>query len=99
MKRLSSQGSALIITIFITTILMMIGLYLLEKIIPVSQSVKGIENSNIAYYQAQTAVEAALYEKNPADPGTEFSSGSINVSGLTSWNVTTTSSGNSIPMP
>lgn len=96
MKRFSSRGSALIITIFITTILMMIGLYLLEKIIPVSRSVKWIENSNVAYYQAQTAVEAALYAKDPSNPGVEFSSGST--SGSTSWNVTTTSSGTSIPI-
>ena len=96
MSHKNNQGSALIVTIFITMILMLMAIYLLERIVPIARNVKGIENGNIAYYQAETAVEAALMNKDASNPGTEYSSG-ITI-GNKSWKVSTISSGSTIPL-
>ena len=90
-----NTGSALIVTMFITMILMLVGLYLLEKIVPLSRAVKGVENGNVAYYQANSAAEEALLHISPSSIGTEYASGNV-VSNL-GWQVNTFSSGTSIP--
>lgn len=71
MKSHDRTGSALIITIAITMILMVVSVYLLERIVPMARTVKGIENGNVAYYEAQTAVEDALYAMDRSDPSVE----------------------------
>jgi hypothetical protein len=35
-------------------------IYFLDKLVPVAKSVSGIENSTIAYYQAESGIEDAL---------------------------------------
>jgi len=85
------RGSALIITIFITMILMLVGLYLLEKIIPIARSVKGVENSN-------AAVEEVLLNTSPATVGTEYADHAGDTKGL-GWDASTSSSGMQIPAP
>lgn len=55
----NKKWSALNITIFIVMIITIIMLYLLEKIIPWARNVKWIENGNVAYYNANTALEQA----------------------------------------
>jgi lysozyme family protein len=78
---------------------MLIWLYLLEKIIPVARSVKNIESSNVAYYQAQSAVENALFQINPLSPmSSDFNTGVVISSGL-SWSGTIHASWRWIPQP
>ncbi len=54
------RWSALIVTLFVTIIICLIAVYLLDKIMPISKNVKWIENSNIAYYNASSWIEEAL---------------------------------------
>lgn len=41
-------------------IIVIIAIYLLEKIIPFSRDIKGVESGNISYYRANTALNEAL---------------------------------------
>ncbi|MDP2103935.1 MAG: hypothetical protein Q8K26_03375 [Candidatus Gracilibacteria bacterium] len=68
---LARKGSALMISMFITVIILLIAIYLLDKIIPYSRDIKGIENGNIAYYRATTAVNEALLSMSSSNPGYE----------------------------
>ena len=63
--------SALIITIFVTMILIIVAIYLLEKIVPFARDIKWVENGNISYYRANTALNAALLSMSGSDPGLE----------------------------
>lgn len=63
--------SALIITIFVTMILIIIAIYLLEKIVPFSRDIKWVENGNISYYRANTALNSALLSMSGSDPSIE----------------------------
>jgi len=65
----TSRGSALLVSIFITGTLIIIMLGLLEHIIPLSRSVRGIENSTVAYYKASTQIETALASLSLKNPG------------------------------
>lgn len=67
----NKRGSALIISIFITMIITIIGIFLLDKIMPLAKNVKWIENSNVAYYNANSWVEKALFDMNSSDPSLE----------------------------
>ena len=67
----NKRGSALIISIFITMIITIIGIFLLDKIMPLAKNVKWIENSNVAYYNANSWVEEALFNMNSSDPSLE----------------------------
>ena len=58
----------------ITVLILLIALYLLEKIVPYSRDIKGIENGNIAHYYANTALNEALLSMSGSNPG--FESGS-----------------------
>ena len=49
-------------------IIIVIALYLLEKIIPFSGDIKGIENGNISYYRANTGLNEALLTMSGSDP-------------------------------
>lgn len=64
----NKRGSALIISIFITMIITIIGIFLLDKIMPLAKNVKWIENSNVAYYNANSWVEKALFDMSSSDP-------------------------------
>jgi xanthosine utilization system XapX-like protein len=52
-------------------IVIIIAIYLFEKIIPFSRNIKGIENGNVSYYRANTALNEALYSMTGANPGFE----------------------------
>jgi hypothetical protein len=67
----NKNWSALIIAIFVTMIITIIWIFLLNKIIPLSKNVKWIENSNIAYYNANSWVEEALLYMSSSDPSRE----------------------------
>lgn len=67
----NKKWSALIVTIMIVMILSITMIYLVEKIVPASRNVKWLENSTIAYYNWDTAVEQALLYLNNSTPWTE----------------------------
>lgn len=82
----SKKWSALLITLFVTIIISIIAIYLLDKIVPFSRDVKWIENGNIAYYNWYTWIEQSLLAMSWADPALEVSSDThmATVSGYTS---------------
>ena len=59
-------------------IIIIVAIYLLEKIVPFSRDIKGVENGNISYYRANTALNEALFTMSGGDPGFGGSSGSVN---------------------
>lgn len=73
----NKSWSALLISIFVTMIIIVIALYLLEKIIPFSGDIKGIENGNISYYRANTGLNEALLTMSGSDPSIAWSNGSL----------------------
>lgn len=83
MKR-NTSWSALLIGIFVTMIVIIIAIYLLDKIIPFSKDIKWVESGNISYYRANTALNEALLSMSVSDPAIEAATGSIsNGSGFT----------------
>ena len=65
----SSRGSALIVSILLMMILSIMMIFLLERILPSSRTVRGIENSAQASYSARSATEdilTQLRQDNPA---------------------------------
>jgi hypothetical protein len=63
-----NKWTALIITIVVIVIITMMMVYFLEKIVPVARTVKWVENTTVAYYQAVSWVEAALFEMSSSNP-------------------------------
>lgn len=57
----SEAGSALLVTIFMTGIVLLFAVILLERIIPYAQQVQWMENALQAYYTARGEVERARY--------------------------------------
>lgn len=69
-------------------IIVVIAVYLLEKIVPFSRDIKGVENGNISYYRANTAINEALLSMSRSDPSIEASVNALsNGSGMT-YNIT-----------
>lgn len=67
----------------ITVIIALMAIYLLDKIVPFSRNVQGVENGNVAYYRANTALNEALLSMSASDPGLQPSSSLIsNGSGM-----------------
>jgi len=66
MKKKSSlkteKGSALLVTIMITSVSIMFAILLLERIIPYTRQIRGMEDSLQAYYQAKGEIELAKNE-------------------------------------
>ena len=63
-------------------IIVVIAVYLLEKIVPFSRDIKGVENGNISYYRANTALNEALLSMSGSNPGYETgSSASLYITG------------------
>lgn len=63
MQKLTSHISAfsLILAMWITLLLSLTGLFLIEYMVPFSHSVKWIENSSKAFYQSYGSLENAIY--------------------------------------
>lgn len=61
------RGSALIIANAIIFVVAAIAMFVLEKILPVAEGTRGVENSNMAYYRAQEGAEAALMQLSRND--------------------------------
>lgn len=65
-------------------IIIIIAIYLFEKIVPFSRDIKGVENGNISYYRANTALNEALLAMSGSNPSLEPSNSVvINGSGMT----------------
>jgi len=55
-------------------IIIIIAIYLLEKIVPFSRDIKWVESGNISYYRANTALNEALLSMSGSNPGYETGS-------------------------
>jgi len=55
----TQKGSALIVTIMITSVSIMFAILLLERVIPYARQIRGMEDSLQAYYQAKGEIELA----------------------------------------
>jgi hypothetical protein len=53
------QGSALLVTIMITSVVLLLAMILLERIIPYSRQIRGMQDSLQAYYTAKGEIELA----------------------------------------
>lgn len=63
--------------------MVVVALYLLERIVPFSRDIKGVENGNVSYYRANTALNEALLSMSGLNPGYETGSSSVmNGSGI-----------------
>ncbi len=72
--RSNRSGFAIFLAMILMVLIVLIGVYLIEKLVPASKSVKGIEQGNMAYYLASSAVEEALSSMSGANPGVETGS-------------------------
>ncbi len=61
-KKTSENGSALLVTIMITSVVLIFAMILLERIIPYSRQIRGMQDSLQAYYTAQGELELAKRE-------------------------------------
>lgn len=81
----NNKGSALVLSMMMMVVMIIMAIYLLDKIIPFSKSTKDIENGNIAYYRANTALNKALLNMSGSVPETELNETTVaNGSGM-SW--------------
>ncbi len=92
---LARKGSALMISMFVTVIILLIAIYLLDKIIPYSRDIKGIENGNIAYYRATTAVNEALLAMSSTTP--EYETGANTVTNGSGYVLNVSAMGKILP--
>jgi type II secretory pathway component PulK len=80
MSRISSairsnrEGFAIFLAMLLTVLIVLMGVYLIDKLVPASRDVKGVEHGNVAYYKASSAVELALSELSGANPGAQTGS-------------------------
>ncbi len=56
------RGSALLVTIMITSVVLLFAMILLERIIPYSKQIRGMQDSVQSYYTARSQVELARKE-------------------------------------
>lgn len=94
--RSNRGGFAIFLAMLLTILIVLMGAYLIEKLMPASKDVKGVEHGNVAYYKASSATELALASLSGSAPGTETGStmGSLTSSG---YKLTTVGSGTVIP--
>lgn len=62
LRKTSENGSALLVTIMITSVVLIFAMILLERIIPYSRQIRGMQDSLQAYYTAQGELELAKRE-------------------------------------
>lgn len=56
------RGSALLVTMMITSVVLLFAMILLERIIPYSKQIRGMQDSVQAYYTAKSQIEIARSE-------------------------------------
>lgn len=69
--RSNRKGFAIFLAMLLTVLIVLMGVYLIDKLIPASKDVKGVEHGNVAYYHAASAVELALSELSGTNPGVQ----------------------------
>jgi len=84
---------------FITIVISVIAIYLLDKIVPFSHDIKGIENGNISYYRANTALDEALLSMSGSTPWYETGSSTSLLSNGSGIVYKVTANGSSLPVP
>ena len=96
----NTRGSAILIALVVLIILTIMSTVFLEKLLGFAKASEGIENSNVAYYNALGIIEEALYT-GWVDKYTPWM-----ISNSTFWDTTSTgksltalTGGNSIPLP
>lgn len=80
-------------------IIIVIAVYLLEKIVPFSRDIKGVENGNISYYRANTALNEALLSMSGNNPGYETGSSADLLSNGSGIMYQVTAKGKILPQP
>lgn len=65
----NQRGSGLIVALVITGLIAIMMIALLERLVPSSRNVRGVENSVVAYYLAGSAIEQALATLQVQNPG------------------------------
>jgi hypothetical protein len=92
----SRKGFSIFLAMAITLLVVLMGVYLIEKLVPVSRVVKGVEQGNAAYYSARSGVERALFSLSGDAPGTDTGSsvGGLSTSG---YAVSTVAKGSNVP--
>lgn len=53
-------GFAIFLAMLLTILIILMGVYLIDKLMPAAKDVKGVEHGNVAYYKASSATELAL---------------------------------------
>lgn len=96
--RSDRRAFAIFLAMLLTILIVLMGVYLIDKLVPASRDVKGVENGNVAYYKASSAIELALLSLSGANPGTETGStaGNLVSSG---YALSTVGSGTVVPKP
>lgn len=56
------KGSALVVTIMITSVILILAIVLLQRIIPYSRQIRSMQDSMQAYYTARSEAEIGKYE-------------------------------------
>lgn len=96
--RSNREGFAIFLAMLLTVLIVLMGVYLIDKLVPASKDVKGVEHGNVAYYKAASAVELALSELSGNNPGTQTGSSAGNLSG-SGYSLSTVGSGTVVPRP
>lgn len=78
----NNKWFSIVIAMWLVIFINLIAIWIIDYIIPFSKSTRNIENSIVAYYQANSAIEDALYylKENNYDAWTQWNidfSGSI----------------------
>ncbi|MDD3645812.1 MAG: hypothetical protein PHH06_00225 [Candidatus Gracilibacteria bacterium] len=97
MKKNNKHAFALIIAMGLTLVMGLIAYFLLEYMVPFARNTKGIENATRAYYQAETAIEEALYFVNKQRTNYSSESGSTMSTTALGNSFSVEASGNLLP--
>lgn len=101
----NTTGSALIVSIVLMGTLILMMIFLMERLVPSSRNVRGIENSTIAAYSAQSGIEKSLSTLSIRNPwhslsGAAFQNLSSSGAGsIGRWGYAVQETGNIIPLP
>ncbi len=88
-KDTSEAGSALLVTIMLTSVVLLLAMILLERIMPYSKQIRGIQDTVQAYYTAKSEVELAKndFQKKPVreniDPSRRITPGTDKIIEIT----------------
>lgn len=91
------RGSALLVTIMITSVVLLFAMILLERIIPYSRQIRGLQDSVQSYYAAKSQVELAKkdfpIERTNVDGGNRIEPGTNEIISLAPPQITSANPG------